>query len=167
MKNKWYPLNNNRFIVNFGGREIGFTKISGVELTNQYAATDDILRASRKDLKHEVIRGYIDSNDEEPGSGSSKTKASSRRNMVTLEKALKPIMTDADQSFLLGLIDKNVLIECISVTILRNDGSHAATLNFNNCTLHSFKLSDLDASSTGYIKQTLEFQYREVKLTVN
>lgn len=162
MKNKWYPLNNNRFIVSFGGREIGFTRISGVELTNQYAVSDEMMRTGKKNVTHEVINGYTDDDDEQHSRHYHKKES---RNTVTMEKALKPVLTDADQAFLLDLVKKNVLIECISVRLLRNDGSQAGTLNFLNCTLQSFSISDLDASSTGYIKQTLQFKYREVELS--
>ena len=73
-------------------------------------------------------------------------------------------MYNSEQLFLLSLIKQNVNIECISVEILRNNGSHAAELIFTDCKLKSFHISELSATESSYIKQALVFYYANVTL---
>ena len=162
MRTQWYPLSNNRFIVCIGNKEIGFSKISGVELMDPSVVSKNLLRIGKKDIKTELVSLYEGDEDDSQSDGSS----DSGQNTITLEKALKPKLTDSDQVYLLHLAENNVLIDCISVRILRNDGSLAASLNFSNCVLTSLKLSELAADSNSYINQTLTFQYCKVKLII-
>ena len=163
MRTQWYPLNNNRFIVCLGQREIGFSKISGVELMDPLVTLKNMVRIGEKDVRTDLIRVYEEQDDDYGGSGHSPY---SEENKITLEKALKPNLKDSDQLYLLHLAENSVLIDCISVRILNNNGNLAATLNFSNCILTSLKLSELAADSNSYISQTLTFQYSKVKLII-
>lgn len=146
------PLNNNRFIVKIGNYEIGFSSISDIELTNQNVQVQEM-----KYIQNNVTRcKYVNM--------ISNSKKKHTNNTVKLEKALMSYMYNSEQLFLLSLIKQNVNIECISVEILRNNGSHAAELIFTDCKLKSFHISELSATESSYIKQALVFYYANVTL---
>lgn len=156
-KPDWYPLNANQFKVKIGNRMIGFSHVAGINLIDHYAVTEKLLHAGKKDLKETVIQGFTDMPEEE-----SKTNSKSKR-ILTLKKALKPTQ-DAEQSFLMDIVLTKPLIELITVVIKRPDRSSAYDLKFENCTLFSYSLSDLDAFSNSYVEQTFQFEYSNITM---
>ena len=162
MRHEWEPLSNDRFIVRIGNKVIGFSKVTGVELMDESAEVKKIERVGKKQVTSSVIRGSAASNRTGRRSGTSSMKSDHK---VTLEKALMSDLKNDDQKYLLSLIDDHVMIESISVEILRNDGSQAAVLEFEKCMLTSFRISALTASESNYINQTLSFYYTKARLS--
>ena len=173
-ENRWNPLNNNRFIVSFGDKgdkKIGFSKISGVELTDPNLNIQIISKLGIKEMEHTIFNGYTDEDITRSFYG---MQPEPQYHTVTLEKALlsysdpdpKNKQKNKEEELLLRFLQENVLIEKIKVEILDNYGLVSATLTFKNCILESFKTSDLAASESGYINQSLTFRYYCVKLDV-
>lgn len=157
-KPDWYPLNANQFKVRIGDRPIGFTHVSGINLMDHYAVTEKQLHAGQRDVKETVIQGFTDNPTEES------KKDPKRGRVLTLKKALKPDYYDAEQSFLMDIVKEKPLVELITVVIRRPDSSGAYDLNFENCTLVAYSLSDLDAFSNRYVEQTFQFEYSKITI---
>lgn len=166
-KYQQYPVGSYRFYIEIGNRQIGFQKVSGINLLNRAPKISNIEVLGKKEPEY-----YSDSL-REMGEDSAKTNSSKteKDRTLTLEKAILAVSDKDDvkeeQSYLFSLLNEDVKIEKITLLVPTGMNLDSAwlLLNFTECYLTSYTLSELDATnSTGYLKQTLTFKYRNVAI---
>lgn len=161
MQKHWYPLGSFSFHVYIGGKKIGFSRVSGIELMDEKRVPEILHLFDGKQPKTKSTGMYQQDSGSDMDMGRHHKHS---QHQLQLEKAVVPNLQSAEQSFLLKLLDSNVLIHEIKIEILNASRKPAAVLLFKTCRIVSCQLSDLDATSNGYVTQTFRIIYESVEL---
>jgi len=162
-KYQQYPVGSYEFYVEIGNRQIGFEKIRGIDLVNQtpFVSSNEILGKNEPEYASASLRGT----EEDSPQGTQQ-----RKRTLTLEKAILAVSDESkekeDQTYLFSLLKEGVRIEKITILIPTGKQLQSAwlLLNFTDCYLTAYTLSELDASRTNYLRQQLSFSYRDVTI---
>ena len=143
-----YPIGAHSFRVSICGTEIGFSRISGIDLEKEISA-EELVKKGGKEKSYES--GIFPSED-------FFTRRSRRASTFTLEKALLS-PENAEQKFILECMKVGTSIELIEVLIYDANHKNVLKILFHKCCVEGYGLSDLDANASRYITQRMTLHY--------
>ncbi len=148
-----YPIGAHSFRVSICGTEIGFSRISGIDLEKEISSEELIQKSGTEKCYESGIFP-----DEEFHMHRYK-----RPNIFMLEKALLS-PENAEQKFILNCMKVGTSIDLIEVFVYDADHKNVLKILFKNCCVQGYGLSDLDAAANGCITQRITLQYTKMEL---
>lgn len=165
MQRNFYPTGSYSFRVVIGKYKIGFSRISGVSLVNDNEKFTSMTVLKTGGPKETLVPGVDDDDDDYDKTSETTNEKKKRDNKILrLEKALMPKEANPDQEYLLSLIKEKPLIESFKIEILNDSNEITAILIFKTCCIVSYDISELNALSSGYLKQTIGIRYQSASL---
>ncbi|MBQ8515227.1 MAG: hypothetical protein IJ496_07505 [Ruminococcus sp.] len=150
-----YPIGAHSFRVSICGTEIGFSRISGIDLEKEISS-EELIQKSGTEKRYEsgIFPG------EEFYMHMHRHK---RPSIFVLEKALLS-PENAEQKFILNCMKVGTSIDLIEVFVYDADHKNVLKILFKKCCVQGYGLSDLDAAANGYITQRITLQYTNMEL---